>query len=200
MKMIEIMKQRFACRNYTDEKLSDELVRKIVTAACLTPSSLGLEPWQIYAVSGEQKLARLSEICLNQKQVAACSHALILATHVDLRSGDKFFKDFLATKDEASKAWYLGFIKDRFDAMSEEQIYAYGSNQCYALMANLINIAYEAGVKSCVVGGFDRAACDRFLGLKGNIKSVLVITLGKSNERAPAKKRRELSSMLEMIK
>lgn len=122
MKISEIMKNRFACRDYTDEVLDDELVRQIVATACLTPSSLGLEPWQVYAVSGEQKLARLSEICLNQKQVATCSHALILAKHINLRSGDKFFKDFLAAKDEASRAWYLGFIKDRFDLMSEEQI------------------------------------------------------------------------------
>lgn len=200
MNIKEIMQNRFACRTYKDEKLSDELVKSIIQTAILSPSSLDMQPWQIYAISSKDKLEKLSKICLNQSHVSTCSHALVIATHVDLRSNDKFFKDFIDAKDEKSRNWYLGFLNGRFDKMSDEQIYAYGSNQCYMLSANLVNIAFDAGVKSCIIGGFDRVACDEFLGLDNSIKSVLVITFGLSDEVAKQKHRRDINSVLEILK
>lgn len=197
--MINIMKERFACRNYTDEKLSDELIKKIIDLARLSPSSLDMQPWQIYALSGKN-LNTLSQICLNQSQVATCSHALVLAAHTDLRGDDKFFSEFITQKDAASRTKYLSFIGDRFNNMSDEQIYAYASNQCYMLAANLVNIAFELGVKSCMIGGFNREACDEFLKLDDSLKSVLVITLGRSDEKASLKNRRTLDNILKFVK
>lgn len=195
----DIMQNRFACRSYEDKKLSDELVSEIVGLAGLSPSSLGLEPWQVYAIKEQDKLDRLSQIALNQKQVQTCSHALVVAARTDLKSGDKFFQDFINQKDEKTKAWYMGFIKDRFDKMNANELYNYASLQCYMLVANLVNIAYEKDVKSCIIGGFDKASCDEFLALESSVKSVLIITLGYSKELASSKKRRKLDDVLKFV-
>lgn len=198
LKMSDIMSLRFSFRNYTDEKLSNDLVSKIVKLASMSASSLNLQPWQVYAVSGD-KLQSLSQICMSQSHVASCSHALIICARTDLKSKDKYFMDFMADKDEKSKKWYLDFIKDRFDLMSDEEIYNYSSNQCYAFVANLVNIAFENDVKSCIVGGFNKNACDEFLNLPQNQKSVLVVTLGRSDEVCKTKSRRDINSILEFI-
>ena len=57
--MQEIMKSRYSCRKFSDEKLGDKVVREIVDLTRLSPSSCGLEPWKFMVVSQNDELQKL---------------------------------------------------------------------------------------------------------------------------------------------
>ncbi|NLK65866.1 MAG: NAD(P)H-dependent oxidoreductase [Campylobacteraceae bacterium] len=182
------MKNRFSCRNFSDEKIDDEVINEILALTMLSPSSLGLEPWKFVVVSKKDDLKNLGEICFNQSQVSNCSHAVVVMARTDLQSKDEFLKEVIYNKNQADTAdAFFERVATRTDAMNKKELFQYASLQCYLAVANLVNIAYEKDVKSCIIGGFDSEKLDKFVGLGDDIKPCLVIALGKSDEAAPEK-------------
>lgn len=195
--MKNIMKNRFSCRKYKDEKISDEVIKEILDLTRLSPSSVGLEPWKFMVVSKKQDLQDLSKACFNQSQVANCSHAIIIFSRKDLRSSDEYpLKRIDAVaKTPEKKESYLKFLKPK-DLMSDKELENYANLQCYLAAANLVNIAFSFDVKSCIIGGFEKDKVANFAGLGDNFNPCLVISLGYSDEKASEKIRQSLEEVV----
>lgn len=196
--MDKIMQNRYSCRSYKDEKIDDTIIRDIINLTRLTPSSLGLEPWKFMVVKGK-KLKELADICMGQKQVLNCSHAVIVISRSDLRSDDRFLQQRVESKGktkEEAKAYILKRIASKIDNLQTSQIQHYASLQCYMATANLVNIAYSKNVKSCIIGGFDKKRLTQFIDLKECFEPCLVVTLGLSDELSTAKIRQNLDEVL----
>src|SRR5262245_58571692 len=54
----------------------------------LTPSSWGLQPWKFFVVSDQALKDKLVPISWNQRQLADCSHVVVLAIKKDLATTD----------------------------------------------------------------------------------------------------------------
>ncbi|NLY04478.1 MAG: NAD(P)H-dependent oxidoreductase [Campylobacter sp.] len=197
--MNEIMQNRYSCREYKNEKINDDLVKEIISLTRLTPSSLALEPWKFVVVSKE--LDQFAKCCYNQNQVATASHAVVIMARTDLRSDDKFLSDIIKQKgkDEDKFREYLGKVGAKMDAMSQKDLEHYASLQCYMACANLINIAYSKGVKSCIIGGFDQDKVEKYLNLDPKFKACIVISLGLSDAKSTPKIRQSLNEVMEWI-
>ena len=196
--MENLMKNRFSCRNFKDEKVDDKVINEILSLTMLSPSSLGLEPWKFIVISKKDDLESLSAICYGQNQVKTCSHAIIVLARTDLQSQDKFLKDVIHNKNKTKTVdAFFERVASRTDAMSKDELYHYASLQCYLATANLVNLAFEKDVKSCIIGGFEHKNLDKFLNLSKALKSCLVIALGKSDEVASEKIRMSFGSVVE---
>ena len=60
MDMLEIMRSRRSVRRYTDEKISDELLKKIVSGALLAPSGHSKYPCEFIVVTNRELLDKMS--------------------------------------------------------------------------------------------------------------------------------------------
>lgn len=60
MDVYEAVDSRRAVRAFSDEPIPEEVLRRVLTAAARAPSSGNLQPWHLYAVTGEP-LAELKE-------------------------------------------------------------------------------------------------------------------------------------------
>lgn len=58
--LLEIAKNRRSCRNYTGEKISDEIVEEILKIALLAPSSWGKKPVHFIIVRDKKMLKEIS--------------------------------------------------------------------------------------------------------------------------------------------
>ncbi|ANE36583.1 nitroreductase [Campylobacter iguaniorum] len=196
--MKNIMQNRFSCRNFTSKKIAKEAIDEILDLTRLSPSSCGLEPWKFMVVSKSDDLAELGEICNNQDHVKNCSHAIIIIARNDLKGGCEFIRHQVdrkpRTPERLQKA--LDHFAARFDPQSDDEIMAYATNQCYIACANLVNIAQSLDVKSCIVAGFDLKKLTKFVGLDEHFKPVLVVALGYSDEKAPAKTRQSFDQVV----
>lgn len=196
--MKNLMKSRFACRKFKNEKIDDKVINEILDLVRLSPSSFGLEPWKFVVISKEKDLEKLGEICNNQNHVKTCSHAIVVMARTDLQSKDKYLKDVISSKNKSKTAdEFFNKIAAMTDNMSKENLYHYACLQCYIAVGNLVNIAYENDVKSCIIGGFDFNTLDKFINLGDDIKPCLVVALGKSDEVEETKTRMNFDNVVE---
>lgn len=61
MDLLEIMKHRRSVRKYTGEKIEEEKLQQILTAALLAPSGRAIRPWEFVVVRDEETLSKLSK-------------------------------------------------------------------------------------------------------------------------------------------
>lgn len=80
MKFLEILKQRYTCKYYNQErKISLKDLNTIVKAIQLSPSSVNLQPWEFYFVSGTKKEQLRSCVeGFNLQRYDASSHVLFI--------------------------------------------------------------------------------------------------------------------------
>ncbi len=60
--MIESIKKRRAIRQYLDEKVSDEKLNEIISAAMYAPSANALYPWDLIIIKNEENKEKLSKL------------------------------------------------------------------------------------------------------------------------------------------
>ena len=61
MELLKLLQRRRSIRKYTDERISDETLEKILQAGLLAPSSRAIYPVELVAVRDKEMLRRLSE-------------------------------------------------------------------------------------------------------------------------------------------
>ena len=92
MDMLEIMRSRRSVRRYTDEKISDELLKKIVSGALLAPSGHSKYPCEFIVVTNRELLEKMSHC---RKGVAKMLEGATAAVVViaDKDKSDTFVED-----------------------------------------------------------------------------------------------------------
>lgn len=60
--MIKAIAERYSCRSYDDEPVSDEAVSEIVEAGMRAPSGMNVRPWHIVVVRDPQLRAQLARV------------------------------------------------------------------------------------------------------------------------------------------
>jgi nitroreductase len=58
---LEVVKTRRSVRRYKPDKVSDELIHRLIDAACHAPSADDIQPWEFIVVRDEQVKERLSK-------------------------------------------------------------------------------------------------------------------------------------------
>lgn len=60
MDFLEMLQNRHSVRNYTGEKISQEILQNILSAGLLSASSRGIRPWELIVVQNKDTLEKLS--------------------------------------------------------------------------------------------------------------------------------------------
>ena len=198
MDFLNIIQSRYSCRNYNDKKISDKDLHLILEAGILAPSSLGLEPWKFLVIKDSKKKEEISKIANNQQHVKNCNVLLAILARLDFVEyfEDKLKKRNLSQEEiEARIALYKDYLNKKD---SQEKLF-YAREQCHLVIANLINMATNLEIRSCIIGGMDNKKMDDYLGLNENLKSVVLVTLGYSNEEIPQKNRFSFDEVVSFI-
>ena len=182
--MIDALEWRYATKKFDNQKKIDsakiELIKK---AFNLTATSYGLQPLKLVIVKDEKLKQQLFEQSYNQMQLKTASHVLVICIEntIDANFIEENFelqKQIRQAKDEVVKPFRDFLIKD-FTNRNEQQIKAWGINQAYLAMGNLLTICAAEKIDSCPMEGFKAEAYDDILNLhdKG-ISSALVLPIG----------------------
>jgi nitroreductase len=89
--MNELFNKRRSVRDYTDEEVTDEQVKEILSAAMLAPSANNVKPWEFVVVRNKESLRRLSEIGMWQKFIANSNVSIVIT--VNPINTDKWVQD-----------------------------------------------------------------------------------------------------------
>ncbi len=62
MTALELMKERYSCRSFTGEPVSEEQLDLILQAALSAPTAVNKQPWRIWIIHSDEAMAKLREV------------------------------------------------------------------------------------------------------------------------------------------
>lgn len=90
--LLEVMRSRRSVRQYTEEKISDEQIKKILSAALLAPSGHSKYPCEFIVVKNPETLEKLSHCRVGVAKMLASAAAAVVVI-ADAEKSDTIVED-----------------------------------------------------------------------------------------------------------
>ena len=179
--VLRALERRHAAKVFDEAReIADAEFALVLEAARRTPTSFGLEPFEIVVIQGPEQRARLRDVAWGAhgtgpgayRQLDTASHFGVLTAYgrERLRYDSPYLRDFLREVkgfDEAGAARYAGvletFQRDEFHLTDERTFRDWAARQAYLALANMMTCAADLGIDSCPIEGFDPEAVRRIL-------------------------------------
>ncbi len=87
MEVFEAVRTMLAVRAYEDRAVPDDVVRKIVEAAHLSPSSMNRQPWHFIVVRERETLRKLGKLAKTGPYIGQAPLAIVVAIETDSKFG-----------------------------------------------------------------------------------------------------------------
>lgn len=169
--VLDQLRWRYATKQFDPERrIGDEDWAALEEALVLTPSSYGLQPWQFFIITNQALKDSLIPASYNQRQVADCSHLVVMAVRTEMTEADiDRLIDFTAETrgiDAAALAGYRNLmIGDIVTGPRSADAVGWAKLQSYIALGNFMTTAALMGIDTCPMEGFLPAAYDEALDL-----------------------------------
>jgi len=194
----DIVKNRYSCRQYQDNKVPEETVRELLEIIVYSASAINLQPWRIKVVSDQETKDKLFPVAFNQEHVRSCSHLLVLCADTDypaiIAKFDKSLIDTAAPEDVRSML--VGMATNFSSGMTPEQQLSWSQNQVHIALGNAINGAHSLGLASCPMTAFQPAEFAQILDLPASIVPTVLVAVGYPADTFMGKMRYPLEEIL----
>lgn len=188
MSAIDALNWRYATKKMkNDDKVDEEKVNKILEAARLAPSGMGLQPYKIIVVTNHDLKEKIKKIAFNQSQIADCSHLLIFAAW-DLYTEERIRNVYHRINSQRGLPKNhgednLNFIISSFANKTADEQSNHAAKQAYISFGIAITQAALLNVDATPMEGFDAKKLDVLLKLDQlGLKSTTLLPLGYRNE------------------
>ena len=194
------MNWRYATKAMNGQKVDDEKINRILESIRLSPSSIGLQPYELMVVSNTELKKELRIAGNNQSQIEDCSHLVVFAvwdqyTPERIHAWFDLVNEVRGVKSEGWERMRTGIVSS-WPNRPQEQNFNHACMQAYIALGVGLIAAADEGVDATPMEGFNPAEVDRILGLnEKGLRSVLLMPLGYRDEEkdylAQAKKVRK---------
>lgn len=183
MDLLEKLEWRYATKKMDPaKKVPQEKIERILEAVRLTPTSSGLQPFDLLVVTNAAIREKIKPIAHNQGQITECSHLLVFAAWNDYtpeRINMMFDLAVEARGDNEGWEAYRQSLLSRYPARGPEVNFQHTARQAYIGLGIAMTAAAIEGVDATPMEGFDPDALDKLLGLRERgLRSVLLLPLG----------------------
>jgi nitroreductase len=177
----EVIETRRSVHEYTDEDIDDDVLDAIFEQARYAPSGYNLQPWEFLVLRDEESKAKLQEVAGGQEHVGSAAASVVVLgskdpeAHADRVMDDWLEKDYLPNEDVRDA------IRENVEAMAEmpEQERRVWTTRSTSLVAmSLMYAAWNHGVASCPLEGFDAEALTETFDIDDEYEPVMLVTLG----------------------
>jgi len=178
----QVLKDRRAVKVYDESyQLSNEELKELLTLAGRAPSAWNLQQWHFVVFHGEEAQQKLLPIAFNQAQITQAS--AVVAILGDLEANKNAEQIFAEDIQKGRMTEELGeIIKGQINGAYQNSGYprdAANSNASLAAMQLMI-AAKGAGLDTCAIGGFNRAAFIKEFQISERYLPIMLITIGKA--------------------
>ncbi|MDF0748667.1 NAD(P)H-dependent oxidoreductase [Marinobacter sp. 71-i] len=174
---------RYAVREFSSEKLSDQAVESLVDAARKSASSYGLQPYKMLVIESRAVRKDLLPYSFGQQKILDCSHLIVFAAHTGVgdQTVDRYVKQLMEVRgvsyDDVSG--YAGHMKQALASKSPAQKREWAHQQACIALGTLLTAAAALKIDSCPMTGFDHGAYDQVLGLtEQGLEASAIVALG----------------------
>lgn len=171
--IIEAFNFRHATKVFdADRKISDSDFDTILEAARLSPSSFGMEPWQLLIIQTPEKRELFREFTWGANgstngtagQLGTASHFGIFLAHTGatMTHHSEYLQEHMHEVKQFPEE-VIGFINEAYQKFQEQdfhiegdrQISDWAARQAYIALGNMMTVAALMGIDSCPIEGFE---------------------------------------------
>ena len=171
MDFLALSAARKSTRGFTDQPVSDEDIRKLITAGCNAPSAGNSQPWHFYVVKDRRVLERMQGKVFGSGWINSAYAIIVVCADVALS-------------------------EQRY---GERGRTLYCFQDTAAATQNILLCATDLGISTCWVGSFNEKECASVLHLPENHRPVVLIPIGYAEPAARRSDRKPLEDVLTMI-
>ncbi len=199
MEVVEAVYQRMSVRQFTNEPVSDDVIRQLLTDASRAPSGGNVQPWRIYVVNGES-LTRMREFLATKPPVEEPEY-LIYPEQLSepyrtarFELGEQMYATLgIAREDKAGRRRQFANNNDFFSAPAA--IFCYVDRQMNApqwsdlgmFLQTFMLLAVDKGLGTCAQEYWSvrHGAVTEFVGAPENEMLFCGVALGHVDNSAP---------------
>jgi nitroreductase len=183
MQLIEALNWRYATKRMNGKKVPDEQVNKILDAARLSPSSMGLQPYSILVISNLELRKQLQPAVYNQPQIIEGSHVLVFAAwdNVTEEHVNNYIKNIIEVRGVTSESLdgFRQSLMNIVNGRTTQGKFEWAARQAYIALGTAISAAALEKVDATPMEGFIPEEVDKILKLREKgLRSVAILTLG----------------------
>jgi len=167
----------------TGEKISEDKVDQIIEAISLSPTSSGLQPFEVIVVTNQEVKDKIRPVSWNQSVVSDCSHLLVFAAwdqYTEERINHMF--DMVnKVRGFKNEGWenYRQQLLSIYPKQDPEVSFQHAARQAYIAFTNAINAAAFLGIDATPLEGFEPTKVDEILNLKEKgLRSCVMLPIG----------------------
>ena len=182
--LLEKLNWRYATKKMDSSKaVAADKVERIIEAARLAPTSSGLQPFQVIAVTNPEVRAQLRAAAFDQAQLTDGSVVLVFAAWDNYTAEriDHMLALTVAERGGSSDTLnaYYERLKGMYVPRDAQTNFEHAARQAYIGFGMSIAQAAFEGVDATPMEGFEPAKFDEILGLKAQgLRSVCILPLG----------------------
>ncbi|MCF2493775.1 MULTISPECIES: NAD(P)H-dependent oxidoreductase [Dyadobacter] len=181
--LIEDLNWRYAAKRMNGQTIPQEKLDTILEVIKLSPSSVGLQPYNIVVISDQDTKDRIFKEAAPQQQIPEASHLLVFAAWEKITAQQiTDYMNLIATTRGISVESLSKFqesVTGGILSRSEEVNFNWAARQAYIALGHALVAAATEHVDATPMEGFNNAKLDEILGLtEKGLKSVVIMTLG----------------------
>ena len=183
MELIDKLNWRYAAKAMNGEKVEQEKIDNIIEAISLSPTSSGLQPFEVIVITNQELKEKIRPISWNQSVITDCSHLLVFAAW-DTYTPERINKMFDLTntvRGFKNEGWenYRQMLLSSYPQKDAEVNFNHAAKQAYIAFSQAISAAAFQGVDTTPLEGFDADALDEILGLREKgLRSCVMLPIG----------------------
>ena len=172
--LLDKLNWRYAVKLFdSTKKISSDDWKILESALILTPSSYGLQPWKFLVVTSEDLKQKLTPLSWNQKQVASCSHYVVLLAKDQMTEDDvsrymQRISDVRGTDVSSLNSFKNAIIGDVVKGDRSQWVKEWATRQVYIALGNLMTSAAMLEIDTCPMEGIDQKKYDDVLELNNS--------------------------------
>lgn len=176
MDVFEAIETRRSVKHYDPEhRLTEDELRRLLSAAMLAPSSFNIQNWQFVVCTDREVQTALWKAAYHQTQVRDCSATVVIAGDLEAHARTD---RYLRHAPEEVRTMFEGFVHGIYEGkaamLRDEACRSVG-----LAGMNLMLAARAMGYDSCPLIGYDAHKVAEVLGLPPHCPALLMVTVGK---------------------
>ena len=183
MELLDKLNWRYAAKAMNGEIVPEHKIDNIIEAISLSPTSSGLQPFEVIIVKNQAIKEQIKPIAWNQSVITDCSHLLVFAAW-DTYTADRINKMFDLTntiRGFKNEGWenYRQMLLGLYPQKDPEENFIHASKQAYIAFTNAMTAAAFEKVDCTPLEGFEPDALDKILGLREKgLRSCVMLPIG----------------------
>ena len=184
MEIINQLNWRYATKKFDASKqLSKDQLNAVLESIRLSPSSYGLQPYQVLVIKNHEIREKLKEASWGQSQITDASELIVFCRYTNLieQHVTDFIEHTANTRgiDKEQLAAYEGMISGSLKQLDDAAKATWAAKQCYIALGVLLTSCATFNIDACPMEGFDAKKYDEILGLTSKgVASVVIATIG----------------------